>query len=106
AGLSPMLGAPSRAFAPDKTQITSPDGKVQFELLWREQPRLSYQVTFKNKPVIETSLMGIIVDSVDLGQGVEVGKVDAYQVKEKYPWRGVHSEAVNNCNGAKISVKH
>lgn len=106
ASLSAMLRAPSGTFALDKIQITSPDGKVQFELLWRDQPRLSYQITLKNKPVIETSLMGIIVDNVDLGQGVEVGKVDTYQVKEKYPWRGVHSEAVNNCNGAKISVKH
>ena len=60
----------------------------------------------KHKPVIETSAIGIIIDGVDLGQGVEVGKVDTYRVKETYPWRGVHSEAVNHFNGSKISVKH
>jgi alpha-glucosidase len=27
-------------------------------------------------------------------------------VKEKYPWRGVHSEASNHCTGAKISIRH
>ena len=50
--------------------------------------------------------MGIILDGVDLGQGAEVGHVETYRVREKYPWRGVHSEAINQCNGAKISLKH
>jgi alpha-glucosidase len=27
-------------------------------------------------------------------------------VKETYPWRGVHSQAVNHCNGATIHLKH
>ncbi len=106
ASLSALFDAPSGAFPLDRIQITSPDGKIRFELLWRDQSRLSYQVTFKSKPVIETSLMGIIIDNVDFSQGVEIGKSDTYQMKEKYPWRGVHSETVNHCNGVKISVRH
>lgn len=104
----PPLGisTESSPFASDDIKIVSPDGTIRFELLWRGQPQLSYRVTFKNKPVIETSAMGLIIDNVNLGQGVAIGKVESYRIKEKYPWRGVHSEAVNRGNGAKISVNH
>jgi hypothetical protein len=27
-------------------------------------------------------------------------------VNEKYPWRGVHAEAVNQCHGVKIPITH
>lgn len=112
--LAAALAAPALAgarrspapLAPDGVTVTSPDGRVEFRLLWRDRPRLSYQVTFRNRPVIETSPIGITVDSVDLGHGSEAGKAETYRVKETYPWRGVHSEAVNHCHGAKIPVKH
>jgi alpha-glucosidase len=96
----------SGRFASDDIKVLSPDGNVQFQLLRQNQSRLSYQVAFKNKPVIGASALGIVIDTVDLGQGVDVGKVETYRVKEKYPWRGVHSEAVNHCNGVKIPVQH
>src|SRR6185295_15377650 len=41
-----------------------------------------------------------------LGAGATLGRAELYKIDEKYPWRGVHSEAVNRCNGAKIPVKH
>jgi alpha-glucosidase len=90
----------------DEIKVTSPDGNVRFELLWRDQSGLSYRITARNKPVIETSLMGIILDRVNLGEGVEVSKWDSYQTNEKYRWRGIHSEAINRSNGVKVSVLH
>lgn len=110
--LATTLAAPALAaeFAttlqPPGVNVTSPDGRIQLQLLQRDQGRLSYRVTFKQKPVIETSALGIVIDGVDLGQGAEVGKTERYQVKEKYAWRGVHSEAINHCNGARVSLKH
>jgi alpha-glucosidase len=92
--------------AADVISIASPDRRVRFDLLWRDQPRLSYQVAFNNRPVIETSPLGIIVDAVDLGQGTEVGKATPYRVDEKYPSRGVHSQATNRCNGVRVPIKH
>jgi alpha-glucosidase len=94
-----------RGLASHEVEILSPDGHVQFKVLLQNSA-LKYEVTFKNKPVIETSPMGIAVDGVSLAEGVEAGKVDRYEVKETYPWRGVHSQAVNHCNGAAISLKH
>lgn len=95
----------AEAFAPDEVKVVSPNGQIQFHLTYKNAPRLNYQITLKNKPVIEPSQIGIVIDGVDLGQGAEVGKVESYRLKEKYQWRGVHSEAVNDCTGAKISVR-
>ena len=104
-GLALALCMYNKGLASDEIKILSPDGKVQLKVLLQEA-RLKFVVMFRNKPVIETSPMGMVVDGVDLAEGVEVGKMDTYQVKETYPWRGVHSQAVNHCEGAKISLKH
>ena len=67
---------------------------------------LSYRVAFGEASVIETSRLGIFLDRVELSQGVELGKAERYELNEKYPWRGVHAEAVNRCNGVRIPVTH
>ena len=105
ASFSLMLCTAYGSLASNETQILSPDGKIQFKILLQEA-RLKFAVTLRNKPVIETSPLQMTVDGVDLAEGVEVGRTDRYPVNETYPWRGVHSQAVNQCNGAKISLKH
>src|SRR5713226_4876870 len=89
------------ALALDDIGIASPGGNVQLAILLRDNGRLSYGISFKQRPVVEMSPMGIVVDDVDLGQGVAVEKVDRYRLREAYSWRGVHSKAMNHCNGAK-----
>jgi len=84
---------------------TSPDGNVQLKFLL-DQGRLNYTITFKNKAVIEPSRVQFSLDGADLSQGLELGRVERYQVKETYAWRGVHCQAVNNCNDVKVSLKH
>ena len=115
---------PRRAdLAANQVQVLSPDGNIQLNFLLG-QGRLNYTVTFKNKAVIQTSHVQFSVDGVDLSQGLEMispatsGQglppaqvrglivVERYELKETYPWRGVHSQAVNNCNGVRISLKH
>ncbi len=94
------------AAASDAMVLTSPDGQVQFRLMLQHHARLGYAVTFKTKSVIDTSPLGIVVDGVNLAEGVRVAKADRYRVKETYPWRGVHSTAVNRCNGARFHIRH
>jgi alpha-glucosidase len=84
--------------------VASPDGRVQFRLSLGDKGRLQYAVAFKDKPVIEVSALGIIVDGVNLAAGAQIGKVEQYQVDETYPWYGAHSMAANRCNGVKIAV--
>ena len=85
--------------------VASPDGKVQFVLSSNAQGHLQYKVTFNAKNIFDPSALGIVVDRVDLADGAQIGASEAYRVNETYPWYGVHSTAVNNCNGAKVAVK-
>ena len=94
------------AFASEVTTLSSPDSRVQFRIAVRENGQLAYSVTRNAKPVLETSALAMIVDGVNLGQGVETGKTDRYRLNETYPWHGVHSTAVNRANGLRLAVTH
>ncbi|PYV16515.1 MAG: hypothetical protein DMG07_07615, partial [Acidobacteria bacterium] len=54
---------------PQDINVASPDGRVQFRLS-RTEANLEYSVAFRDKPVIETSALGIIVDKENLSRGV------------------------------------
>ena len=92
--------------AANDVNLASPDSRVQFRLSLDDKGRLQYSVTFREKPVIQTSALGISVDGVNLGDGVEIGKADPYSVNESYPWNGVKSTAVDRCNGVRIAMMH
>jgi alpha-glucosidase len=97
--------APSSASAFEAISVTSRNGRVQFELVPGDESGLAYRVLFQDKPVIDTSSIEITLDGLNLSRGVTVGKAEVYRVDEKYPWRGVHSEAHNRCNGMKIPIE-
>jgi alpha-glucosidase len=100
-----VAGLPATLRAND-VKLSSPNGNVQFQLVARDPMQLGYRVTFKNNPVIELAQLGIVIDDVDLGKHAEVGKVETYRTNEIYQSRGVHSRAINRCNGAKIGLRH
>jgi alpha-glucosidase len=83
--------------------IPSPDGLVQFKL-FVNQGKLSYSISFRNKPIIEFSPMQFSLDGVDLTEGTQLGRMEPYDINETYPWRGVKSAATNRCNGIKIEL--
>lgn len=84
--------------------VTSPDKRIKFDLLL-DKGRLLYRVTFKAGAVIEESHLGIAVDGIDLCSACEFGKAEQFQINERYPTRGVHSQAVNHCNGARFALR-
>jgi alpha-glucosidase len=98
------LSAP--VWAADEVTVASPDGRVQFRLSTDAKGNLAYTVTFAQKPVIELSAIGIVVDQANLAEGVEFGKAESYKVNQTYPWNGAHSTAVDNCNGVKVALIH
>src|SRR3989442_6813204 len=96
-----------RASAPvDGIRITSPNGAVELQLLPALGPRVTYGVTFRSRPVIDASPLGVLVDGVDLGQGVEAGKVESYRPNEDHDWRGGHSQATNRFNRPRARPRH
>jgi len=104
AGGAPLRG--STAPVNDPRSVASPNGKLAFELTRTNPSTLTYRVTLGNHTVIGPSRLGIVVDNIDLGRGVQPGKADSYHIDEAYACRGVHSKAINRCNGAKISLLH
>jgi alpha-glucosidase len=88
-----------------EVQVTSPDGKVKFTL-GSNPERLTYTVTLDRATVIEPSSLDMRVDGYDLSSGVIFSNLEQYKIDETYPWHGVHSTAINRCNGAKVSLTH
>src|SRR5687768_6821469 len=93
----------SALFAADALTVASPDNKLRLAFAV-EEGAIVYSVRFNEKAVIETSALKVSVDGKELTQGVELGKGESSRQNEKYPWRGVHSEAVNHFNGLKFPV--
>jgi alpha-glucosidase len=89
----------------EQVQVASPDGNVKLTILPNAE-RLSFTVTLGNTVVIDPSTIVMNLDGYDLSSGVVFGNVDRYEINETYPWHGANSTAVNNCNGAKISLQH
>ena len=85
--------------------VKSPNGQLEF-LLIRNNAQLRYQVIFNGRAAIDLSRLTMINDGVDISRDVAVGDVNRYSRKEKYPTRGVHSEANDTCNGVRISIRH
>jgi alpha-glucosidase len=100
-----FLGAAADGFAGTEARVGSPDEAVQLEVFLREG-RLYYSISFRKQSVVEASPLSLSVNGVVLTEGVELGEIRNYQLKETYPWRGVHSRAVNHWNGLTIALKH
>src|SRR5207248_10733389 len=46
------------------------------------------------------------LDGTDITEGFELGDGKPASVNETYPWRGIHSQAVNHYNGVALPVRH
>ncbi len=90
----------------EEVTVASPNGRVLCRLSTGGPEGFQYALYFRDKPVIEKSALGITVDGINLGSNAQVGRIERYQVNESYPWYGVHSTAVDRCNGAKIAALH
>jgi alpha-glucosidase len=104
---APMLAKalPAKATAKtDSVKITSPNGKIQFAVV-RDLPYSAVSLMFRDTYVLSARL-GMIIDGVDLGRDLVIGRAERYKLDEAYATRGVHSTARNHGNGARISVTH
>jgi alpha-glucosidase len=96
--------APTSVLAADDLVVASPDGAVRFKLLL-SQPRISFTVTKQDLTIIEPSSYVLTIDGVDLGDGAQVGEIQKFLTNETYATRGVHSQAIDRSNGAKIQFR-
>jgi len=87
-------------------EVKSPDGKVLAKVFVDQGGQLSFNISRQGAAIIESSPMGVKVNGVDLGNGINIGRPKQESVNKSYPWRGVHSIAVNHYNEAIIPVVH
>ena len=87
----------------DTTIVQSPDGAIFFKL-FQQANQLSYSITFNGKNIIEASPLLMTVDGKSITKNVIVNKTERYKINNSFPWMGVHSTALNHCNGAKIVI--
>ncbi|MBD1393394.1 glycoside hydrolase family 97 protein [Mucilaginibacter glaciei] len=83
--------------------VASPDGQVRIKVFLVNQ-MLNYTVTYKNNPVILSSAMGLVVNRETIGNAQQFGTVKNYAVNQTYGINGVHSTAVDHCNGKTVQV--
>jgi len=101
-----LLSAAGNVGAAHGESVESPDRKLRLRLVRLAEASLGFEVVYKDRPVIEPSRLGIAVDGVNIGEGVEAGNAESYRIDETYRTRGGHTEAANRCNGAKIGFTH
>jgi len=86
--------------------VQSPNSAITLELSLRSENRLSYRITMNGKPVVDLSRAGIIVDGINLGDGVSVAGLERARHDERYRTRGVHSVAIDRDNATEIALVH
>ena len=98
--VAPVLGRLGQART-GSARVSSPNGAIDLQLS-ADSARLTYSVTFRGRPVIESSPLGILVNGANLGEEVTLGKVESYHGNDRFASRGVHAEAVARFRGARI----
>jgi alpha-glucosidase len=103
-----MIGAAAAAAPITITpfRLASPNRSLQIDITPADRGQLTYKITVRGKTVVEPSALGITIDGVDLGGGAVIDATDRYTTNQRYPWRGMHSEAIDRSNGARLSLTH
>jgi alpha-glucosidase len=85
--------------------ITSPDKHLSLSVFNTQEGRLSYTVMLDDVQVIETSPLGLTIDSLDLGVGAKIVSSITREIDEKYDMAGAHATAINRAREAIISME-
>jgi alpha-glucosidase len=94
------------AMAEKEIKITSPNMQLSVSVLVTAEGRLSFSVKSDGVQVLDTSPLGITIDSVDLGKGAKIAfKPPIREINEKYSILGNHTTAINRANEAEIPIE-
>lgn len=95
---SPQPSVPVRVESPDKRIVLTIDHAVDGALTWT--------LSAGGVVVVEPSPLSMVLDGVNLGAAPKIRTTQRYEVDEKYPWRGVKSQAVSRANGSRVQLVH
>lgn len=101
-----LAGAAGHAQQQKPIVVSSPNGTVSVSVWLAAHDALTWMVKRDGHTIVGPSPLGLRLDGVNVGEGAAIGNATSYQLREKYVWRGVKSEATNHANGARIAVRH
>ncbi|MDR2916179.1 MAG: glycoside hydrolase family 97 protein [Tannerella sp.] len=84
--------------------VKSPDGQVVFNL-FSKGGQLYFNASFKGKAVLTDSPLVFYLDGEELTNSVSGKGSQTYSIDEQYFTRGIHRDAVNQCNGISIDFE-
>lgn len=90
----------------ESVQLASPNSEVTANVFQNQSGRLTYDIKFHNEQVILPSRLGIHINGVDLGDGVEIGPPVITTMDETYPTRGNHRLAKNHYVNYRYPITH
>jgi len=92
--------------AEKEIKISSPGKHLCALVTITTEGRLSYSVKLDGIQVLETSPLGITIDSIDLGKDARfTSKPTMSEINEKYSILGNHTTALNRANEAAIPIE-
>lgn len=87
-------------------ELENPAGDVSVVLEINHSGGLHYSISRGGRPVIEQSRLGIWVDGVELGGGVEFLGFETGSINETFETRVNHSQGSHVCNTGAAEIKH
>lgn len=87
-------------------QLSSPSGQLRAAIFMDAAHHLAWSLSFKGRPIVAPSSMGIDRVSEDPHGDLEFGPPALSTHNESYPCSGVHALATNRYRQAVIPVKH
>jgi len=84
--------------------VQSPNFNIKFNVFLVKN-QLSYNVTLKDKMVIETSPFVMTVEDENITQLAYIGDHELTKENVSYPWLGLNSTATNKYNGARFALR-
>ena len=116
-GLALTFGPPG--LSPASVEVRSPDGRLRVEFTVqaadgalapgpgaRPHGRLTYRMSAGGQPVLLPSAAGIVVDGIDLGQSVDLGRVDRARVDRDVAAGQSRSAPPDGYNAARLHFTH
>jgi len=101
-----LFSATGIVYAQKEVKIQSPDKQLSALVFVTPEGRLSYSIYSKNVQVLATSPLGLIVDSIDLGNKSKITSKAVYRsIDETYTTVGNHPVVRNRANEANIAVE-
>lgn len=87
---------------PGGVTVVSPDGRLRFDLSAGRE--LSFSVTADGRPVVLSSPLRFLLDGQPVTTGARITGSRKYTIHEVYDWLGVHTPAVDDCNGMEVQL--